>query len=188
MNPNETVQSPRRAGASPSRPTAQEGQLPIGAAAQEQTPPSGVMPNPTAGAVAGDPAPRGHTGRRTRAFGSDQYRLSVPKREGFFRYVFNDTPGRCDKALEAGYAFVNDKDGKPMTFRVGVAPTGGALLGYVMEIPIKWHADDMAAQVRRENETEQAMRNGAKQGGNTDDANRYVADHMGGTNIRQAVR
>ncbi len=86
--------------------------------------------------------------RRTRKpFGSQEQKLSWPEREGFHRHWFNDEPGRLIRANEAGYEHVHDPaTGKNVCTVVGIARGGGPLTAYLMEIPLQWYQEDMAAQ------------------------------------------
>lgn len=93
-------------------------------------------------------------------FGMLEQKLSYPAREGFHRHWFNDTPGRVQRAQEAGYEHVKDDEGKNVCRIVGSAEGGGALNGYLMEIPEEWYKQDMAAQQKEVDAKEATMRRG----------------------------
>ncbi|MDE2099602.1 MAG: hypothetical protein KGL39_20285 [Patescibacteria group bacterium] len=93
-------------------------------------------------------------------FGSLELKLAYPPRAGFHRHWFNDVPGRIERALEAGYEHVKDASGKNVNKVVGTAEGGGALHGFLMEIPEEWFKADMAAQQKIVDDREQAMRRG----------------------------
>lgn len=93
-------------------------------------------------------------------FGALEQKLNYPAREGFHRHWFNDAPGRVQRAQEAGYDHVKGDDGKNVSRIVGTAEGGGAMLGYLMEIPEEWYQADMAAQQEIVNAKEAAMRRG----------------------------
>lgn len=110
-------------------------------------------------------------------FGEARLKLQAPARPGFRRYWFNDTPGRVQGALEAGYSFVK-LNGRNTRNVVGRAREGGALVAYLMEVPQEWFDKDMAAQQARVDETDAAIKGGrlgATKGEMTKDGdNRYV--------------
>lgn len=108
------------------------------------------------------------------AFGSNGRRLPVyKKRPGFRSHIFNDYPGRIDAALAAGYKHVTDERGRNISVVVGTSQFGGALTGYLMEIPEEWFLKDMAAAQKEVDEVDQVILGGgvgAKEGDG-----RYVA-------------
>lgn len=93
-------------------------------------------------------------------FGSLEQKLAYPARPGFHRHWFNDSPGRVARALEAGYEPVKDQEGKNVSRVVGSAEGGGALIGYLMEIPEEWFQADLAKQQEEVDARENAMRRG----------------------------
>lgn len=97
-------------------------------------------------------------------FGSQDQKLAYAARQGFHRHWFNDLPGRIDAALEAGYTHVEDKDGRKVKRVVGVAPGGGSLDAYLMEIPEEWFQEDMKRQQTVVDQTDDAIRSGAVAG------------------------
>lgn len=93
-------------------------------------------------------------------FGGLEQKMNYPDRPGFHRHRFNDVPGRIERALEAGYAHVQDKEGKNVKWIVGTAPGGGPMEAFLMEIPQEFFEQDMAAQQQIVNDRENAMRRG----------------------------
>lgn len=92
-------------------------------------------------------------------FGSFQQKLAYPKREGYYRYWFNDEPGRVQQATDAGYTHVKDQStGAQVKRVVGKSDAGGALYAYLMEIPTVIWEEDMQAQRRQTDETEAAIK------------------------------
>ena len=81
-----------------------------------------------------------------RPFGTWDQKLNYPSREGFHRHWFNDEPGRIIRAREAGYEQVHDEEGRPVCTVVGIGRGGQALVAYLMELPLQFYQEDMAAQ------------------------------------------
>lgn len=108
-------------------------------------------------------------------FGSAVQRLDYPPRSGYHRYWFNDSPGRIQRALAAGYKHVLDSDGKIVQRPVGTSQGGGVLLGYCMEIPVEWWKKDLASAQKKVDETDADIRRGNIQGKVGEDG-RYVPD------------
>ena len=110
-------------------------------------------------------------------FGSNEERLGYEKREGYHRHWFNDSPGRLQRALKAGYKHVLDKEtGKNVSVPVGVAPNGGVLMGFLMEIPLEWWKKDLALGQERVDKTDADIRRGNIQGKVGEDG-RYVPEN-----------
>ena len=93
-------------------------------------------------------------------FGSAALKLDYPVRAGFHRHIFNDIPGRIQRALEAGYEHVKDNEGKPVVRVVGTAEGGGPLHGFLMEIPEEWYLEDMKLEQDQVTAKEETMRRG----------------------------
>lgn len=93
-------------------------------------------------------------------FGSQSSKLAYPKRPGFTRRWFNETPGRIDRALEAGYTHVLNKDRVPVSKGVGVKDQGGGLSGYLMEIPDELYNADFALKQSRMDDTDDTIMRG----------------------------
>ena len=98
-------------------------------------------------------------------FGARQERLDSAPIPGFYAYWFNATPGRIERAKEAGYDHVTDSEGKPVKKVVGTMEGGGPLLAYRMKLPIDWYREDMEAKEAPRKEVDKQMRTGGKDGG-----------------------
>jgi hypothetical protein len=116
-------------------------------------------------------------------FGSMSLKLDYAQREGFHRHWFNDTPGRIDRAKEAGYEHVKGNDQKNVSRTVGTAEGGGALTAYLMEIPEEWYQQDMASEQVVIDEKEEAIRRGKPEG---EGENQYVPSQ--GISIKSGSR
>ena len=111
--------------------------------------------------------------RERKPFGALEQRMVAPQRPGYYRYWFNDDPGRIVRAKEAGYEHVMDDDnGQPISRVVGRSAQHGGLLAYLMEIPQTWYDEDMAAQQAERDAKMREIREG-KLGAARED-NRYV--------------
>jgi hypothetical protein len=98
-------------------------------------------------------------------FGTAVQRLDYPPRPGFHRYWFNDNPGRIQRALAAGYKHVLDESGKIVHRPVGTnGPSGGVLVGYLMEIPLTWWQKDLAMAQKKLDQTDADIRRGNIEG------------------------
>lgn len=93
-------------------------------------------------------------------FGSFEQKLNYVAPPGYHLHVFNDTPGRIERAKEAGYEHINDKEGKIACRVVGTAEGGGPLMGYPMIVPEEWWKADLAEQQKQVNDKEDTMRRG----------------------------
>jgi len=103
--------------------------------------------------------------RSTRVpFGSLEQKLAYPERAGYHRHWFNDQKNRISRALEAGYEHVKDKEGKRVSYIVGVAEGGGPLHAYLMEIPLEWYKEDMAREQQEIDAREASIKKGNTQG------------------------
>ncbi|GBQ28586.1 hypothetical protein [Gluconacetobacter azotocaptans] len=132
-------------------------------------------------------APRGRNVRKP--FGTREQKLAYPDREGYHRHWFNDEPGRIARAQDAGYTQVDDDSGKPVSMTVGVARGGGALIAYLMEIPMEWYREDMAAQEAQQQELLAQIRQGRVPGGPTGaDRNAQYVPRDVGITIREERR
>lgn len=80
--------------------------------------------------------------RESQPFGAFDRKLAFPPIQGYKQHWFNDKPGRVDIALRAGWAYVNDKDGKPKSIIVD----SGGLKAYLLKIPEQFWAEDQARQ------------------------------------------
>lgn len=82
----------------------------------------------------------------TRRMGGFQQKLAYPKRPGYYRHWFNDSPGRIDEAKANGWAFVKGQDGQPVRRHVDSGRDNRGLNAYIMQIPELIHREDMAAR------------------------------------------
>lgn len=107
-------------------------------------------------------------------------KLAYPPRAGYYRYWFNDEPGRIVQARDAGYEHVKNPQSKQPEKRVvGVRKEGGALFAYLMEIPTEIWEDDQKLTRRRTDDMEQAIRQSrviaqSDQSAKEDEGNFYV--------------
>lgn len=79
-------------------------------------------------------------------FGAFTQKLAYPARPGYHRHWFSDEPGRVDEAGSNGWAHVNGKDSKPVKRVVGRGRDGGAMYGFLMELPKVFWDEDMQAK------------------------------------------
>ena len=105
-------------------------------------------------------------------FGSIEQKLAYPPREGFHRHWFNDVAGRIDRAAQAGYTHVKDREGKNVSKVVGTAEGGGALSALLMEIPEEFYKADMEAQQEQRDRTMAQIKAGKLEEKEGD--NRYI--------------
>lgn len=128
-------------------------------------------------------------GGSRKPFAGFKQKLAYPERPGYFRYWFNDEPGRILQARDAGYEHVkNPATGEHEKRVVGTRKEGGALLAYLMEIPTEIWEEDQALNRRPTNETEAAIKRSrvlATTPDKTDEGNFYVPG--GGSKVEQGV-
>ena len=104
-------------------------------------------------------------------FGTSEQILAYPKRPGYRRYWANDRPGRIARFKEAGYTHVMDANGQPVARTTDVVD-GRGRASYLMEIPMKWYQQDMAAQQEELKGRLDDIRTGKAGPGSSD--NRYI--------------
>lgn len=100
-------------------------------------------------------------------------RLGVTGKEPGFQYrIVNDTPGRIQEFIEAGYEIVQDtsvsvgdkrianptQEGTPVKVHVG-----GGNNAYLMRIKEEWYKEDQAAKLATVDEVEQGTKQRAKE-------------------------
>jgi hypothetical protein len=152
----------------PAQPVSNTAPPPAPGSGQQLDPSS---PQPTVQQVGAEAMPPQQTGgvtedaqppaQRTRIpLGTHTQKLELPRREGFHRHWFNDRPGRIQQAQAAGYTFVKDDEGKPISRTVGVRDGGGGLLAYAMEIPKPFYDEDFAAGQERVDKIDAEIRGG----------------------------
>ena len=117
----------------------------------------GPMPEPSPASSQPNVALAPAEGNR-KPFGARAQRLENPPIANYQCYWFNDLPGRIERAKEAGYEHVLDKDGKPVKKVVGVAEGGGGLVAYRMKIPAEFYQADQEAKERPRAELDASMR------------------------------
>lgn len=84
--------------------------------------------------------------RKRIPFGAVQQKLATAQRPGYYRYWFNEKPGRIQAALDAGYTHVRDANGAVVQRIVGTKEQGGGLNAYLMELPLHYHEEDLDAK------------------------------------------
>src|SRR5262245_16565657 len=117
-------------------------------------------------AAAADPAATESDARSNRRpFGVAQAKLNFPPaRPGFAQRVFNDTPGRIQRAIEGGYSHRKAPDGKPYSAVVGVNQDGSGMVGYLMEIPREWYDEDQREKQKVNDRIDESIKRGNIQG------------------------
>lgn len=85
-------------------------------------------------------------------------KLAYPPRPGYYRYWFNDEPGRISQARDSGYEHVKNAAGEHEKRVVGTQKSGGALWAYLMEIPTEIWEDDQKLTHRRTDDMESAIK------------------------------
>lgn len=141
---------------------------------------------------------RGERPRRG-VFNGTAQKLSVyGEIPGYHMHIFNDTPGRIEEALSAGYEFVSPSEiggvaanvvsrntdlGDKVRFLVGTAEGGGGLYAYLMKIRQEWFEEDQSEQQRVNDRVDQAIRAGQNTKAGTSSEGFYVP--KGGISIKQ---
>lgn len=116
-------------------------------------------------------------------FGTVEQTLAYPNRPGYRRYWFNDTPGRINRAKQAGYSHVIDPDtGNPVARITGQTEKGDGQNSFLMEIPMEWYQEDMERQAQERERALNDIRNG--RAGQGADDNRYIPQSRGGIKIQ----
>jgi hypothetical protein len=129
--------------------------------------------------VGTEPAPIPPPNRKP--FGAHVLKLQYPERAGYHRHWFKDTPGRIDRATEAGYAHVKGKDGKNVAHVGGVAEHGGKQTLYMMEIPLEWYRADQALKDARRDEIDAKIKRSVVAGSAPGQDGSYVPVNKAGT-------
>jgi hypothetical protein len=103
---------------------------------------------------------------------------------GYHLHILNDSPGRIEEALSAGYEFVSPSEiggvannvtskntdlGDKVRFLVGTQDSGG-LYAYLMKIRQEWYDEDQTELQRANDRVDNAIKNGknTKDGTNSD--------------------
>jgi hypothetical protein len=113
------------------------------------------------------------TRENRRPFGARDPKLAWPPRLGFHRHWFNDTEDRIARAQQGGYTFVKDQDGRVVEKSVGNR-AGQQIKGFLMEMPIAWRNEDLAARENIARELDEKVYNGTYKAGPED--KRYVPE------------
>lgn len=144
---------------------ARPSRTPLGEPEVGDTPVEGM----TAPGVTDPNAPVSRANRPHRVPVGQQDRLKFSQRPGYYRRVVNDDPnrpGNIQAHLDAGYEFVTGSEtGGPqtasdpgkMSSRVA-KHVGGGVVGYLMEQPMEYREEDLAARHQAINESEADMR------------------------------
>jgi hypothetical protein len=113
--------------------------------------------------AAAEPALDPSVPRRVRKpFGSVEAKLKAPKRPGYVRRWFNDSPGRIERAREAGYELVMADDGKRVSHLGGKDDKGEPVMMYLMEIPEEYYREDQDAKRNSLHAINKAVYTGAR--------------------------
>lgn len=76
--------------------------------------------------------------------GTHSAKLAHPEIPGYKLHWFNHDAARLEEATGAGWAFVNDTDGKPKKRAVGKGREGGVMYAYLLKLPLVFWQEDMA--------------------------------------------
>ena len=148
---------------------------------------SAVLPEATASNVA-SARQRSDTGTETlqekvvrlrkerKPIGQPERKWACPEGDGYQYRVFNDDwmtrPGNIQRALEAGYEFVDSKEEKQKPKIVGTNDNGTPIKGILMRIPKEIFDEDQAAKQRQVDKVDEQIRAGKFQQGAGD--KRYI--------------
>lgn len=100
--------------------------------------------------------------------GSLQSKLTADVPKGMVGRWVNDTPGRIDRALQAGYQFINDRGQEAKNrstarkVRVGTQEGGKELNAYLMAIPEHFYREDQAAKETEIRKMDEAIKRGTQ--------------------------
>ena len=107
--------------------------------------------------------------KRRKPLGVPVQRLQADVPSGMTGRWMNDTPGRIQRAMEAGYEFISS-DGEVVQNRegcrseiVGTGRDGGAMKAFLMAIPTVLYEEDQAAKMSEVDKIDEAIRRGAPQ-------------------------
>lgn len=108
---------------------------------------------------------------------------------GYHMHIFNDTPGRIEEALSAGYEFVSPSEiggtasgvvsrntdlGDKVRFLVGASGGPEGLYAYLMKIRQEWFEEDQLEQQQVNDRVDHAIRNGQNTKSGTSSDGFYV--------------
>lgn len=91
--------------------------------------------------------------------------VALTNEKDYHYHCFTDKDGNVERALEAGYQFVDEVREKgqrnaqePSRFgRVFCQDVGNGQIGYTMRIPKEWYVEDQAAKQKRLDEKDRVM-------------------------------
>lgn len=115
--------------------------------------------------------------RKTRpSFNGTTGKLSIGNQiEGYHMYIFNDSPGRIEQALDVGYEFVSPTEvggtatnvvsrntdiGDKVRFLVGTDANNAPQYAYLMKIQQDFHEEDQAGLQSKVDAVDAAIRGG----------------------------
>jgi len=123
---------------------------------------------------------RTNTGRSKRdsrtSFNGTEAKLRIGNQiEGYHLHILNDTPGRIDQALSAGYEFVSPDEvggvannvvsrntdlGDKVRFLVGTGTNNEPMYAYLMKIELDLYEEDQQALQSKNDRVDAAIRGG----------------------------
>lgn len=123
---------------------------------------------------------RSTTGRSKRdsrtSFNGTEAKLRIGNQiDGYHLHILNDTPGRIDQALSAGYEFVSPDEvggvannvvsrntdlGDKVRFLVGTGTNNEPMYAYLMKIELDLYKEDQAALQSKNDRVDAAIRGG----------------------------
>ena len=114
--------------------------------------------------------------RKRNVFNGTEGKLTIGHQiEGYHLHIFNDSPGRIQQALDAGYEFVTPDEvggtkenvvsrntdlGDKVRFLVGRNEEGSALYAYLMKIKQEWYEEDQGTLEQKNSLVDEAIRAG----------------------------
>lgn len=118
--------------------------------------------------------------RKRVPFGGHRTRLQTEQRKGYVRRWFNDTEDRIQRALDAGYTFVEDKnanvgegdlhqgntDLNGKVSKIVSKGGGNPIRAFLLEIPKAYYDEDQKSKEMRNRMVDDAIRSGTP-GGST---------------------
>ncbi len=108
--------------------------------------------------------------------GVPEKKWACPEGDGYQYRVFNDNwmtrPDNIQRALRAGYEFVNSDEDKQRPQTVGTNDNGTPIRGFLMRIPKEIYEEDQKAKQKEVDKVDEQIRTGSFQQGAGD--NRYI--------------
>jgi hypothetical protein len=128
--------------------------------------------------------------RKRGMFNGTQGKLTVNREiAGYHLHILNDTPGRIQNAVDAGYEFVTPEEiggtisgtleqnsdlGEKVRYRVGADEAGNAMYAYLMKIRQDWYEEDQQIIQSRIDQVDDAIKNGKLTGDGNSTEGFYV--------------